>query len=394
MSGHNRIEKKIITVDEIISHPLNLFYYEITGICEGPTVYIQSSVHGAELQGNLVIKYLMEYFKTHPVAGKIILNPIANPYATSQKVGTYTHGRFNPNTGDNWNRLYHNLITTKEDEKSTKSAINIKKFLASLNINESTKNFDFSSLKKIFKEEMNSKLQNLLSDQEAYGVSDNKNLFINLQLLACHADIVLDLHTAPVATRYIYAPNYLKEDVLHLNFPYVLLIDHEFAGAMDEASFFPWVSLYDELKNLKLINESDYDFKAYTLELGGEEFIDGNAAKQDCQNILNYLNFHNILVNKTNSNTNTISPIFCPLSDYVTYRAKNAGLCEYLVKPGCAYKKGETLMRLHQFHNLEDSISHQDILALEDGFVINHLYSSNVKKGMDLMQCFKKVNKG
>ena len=54
---------------------MNVPIYRFKGAVPGPTVYIQSSIHGAEVQGNVVIYQLIQALKEQDVAGEIILVP-------------------------------------------------------------------------------------------------------------------------------------------------------------------------------------------------------------------------------------------------------------------------------------------------------------------------------
>ena len=46
--------------------------------------YIQSSMHGSEVQGNAVIARLLELFAQTPPEGDVVLVPNANPFAINQ----------------------------------------------------------------------------------------------------------------------------------------------------------------------------------------------------------------------------------------------------------------------------------------------------------------------
>ena len=82
--------------------------YRFKGIRPGPKVYVQSSIHGAEVQGNVVIYHLIQSTsKPLPICGEIILVPNCNPVGTNIKAGEYTLGRFDPINGTNWNRGYY-----------------------------------------------------------------------------------------------------------------------------------------------------------------------------------------------------------------------------------------------------------------------------------------------
>ena len=85
---------------------MNVPLYRFIGEKPGPKVYIQSSIHGAEVQGNVVIYHLIQRLKQMPICGEVILVPNCNPVGTNIKAGEYTLGRFDPVNGTNWNRGY------------------------------------------------------------------------------------------------------------------------------------------------------------------------------------------------------------------------------------------------------------------------------------------------
>ena len=207
---------------------LNVFTFDSGK--SGPTTYLQSSVHGAELQGNIVIYEMMKYLKNHSFKGKIVFVPFANPFATNNRQGGHTQGRFNPLTGHNWNRNYIDLMKLKENQ-----------------VNFSLKSFVKNNLdtpwEKLKLDYKNAIHQMLLAYEKKIFLErgPRQNSFLNLQLqkIACEADIVLDLHTGPVATRYIYSAEYERDRVADLSFPFNLSIPNEFAGAMDEAASCP-----------------------------------------------------------------------------------------------------------------------------------------------------------
>ena len=80
---------------------MNVPIYRMKGAPRSPTVYIQSSIHGAEVQGN------GGYLPSHSapeehICGEIILVPnCCNPIGTNIKAGEYTLGRFDPVNGTN-----------------------------------------------------------------------------------------------------------------------------------------------------------------------------------------------------------------------------------------------------------------------------------------------------
>ncbi|WP_412462591.1 succinylglutamate desuccinylase/aspartoacylase family protein [Halobacteriovorax sp. RT-2-6] len=362
-----KLEKSTIAIDETNHAQYQIHIYDLIPdkIDENvPTIYIQANVHGAELQGNMAIFKLLNLLEDEEINARIRMIPNANPYATSVKMGTYTYGRFNPITGDNWNRMYLNLFAQKEGQ----GFISEEEIKACEN-------------KQAYKELLKNKFSEYRSYHKAYGIDENKQLFITLQELASDADIVLDLHTAGVGCRYIYGPDYLKEKMADFNFPFHLVIPPEFGGAMDEACFFPWVKFHE-------VHQSQNAFESYTLELGSEEVIDSKAGQIDAINIYNYLVKRGVIASDQ-INTKENTQYFCELKNYKGFFSPSAGFIEYHKAPGEKFKKGEKIMSVYHFdklESLEEVIS--PIIAPCDGIVINHAPSSNVKRGMSILEAF------
>ena len=374
----NKVSHRKIEFDESLTGSIDLNVYEIDSGFEGPTVYFQSSVHGAELQGNSVIYELFDYFKNNPFIGKVRLVPLANPYASSQKLGTYTFGRFNPVTGDNWNRMYLDLTKLTDNSK-----IDFKEFCKN-HCQLSQKEIDTA-----FKTLQRSSLDSYLNSQMSYGISDNKRLFVELQKLASDADFVFDLHTGARATRYIYSPECQKDKMKDINFPHYILIPNEFGGAMDEATFVPWYTMASEMKKHK--SDYKYNFESYTVELGSEEVICSKAAKEDACNILGLLSKRGVL--KKEVKPKEIEQYSCELKKYKSYFSPTSGLCEYHIKPGEKFKKDAVLCTLLKMDRLHLKDAKVEIIALSDGIMIHQCPSASLKKGMELFQVFETPDK-
>lgn len=337
----------------------------------GPHVHIQASVHGAELQGNAVILKLMEYLNHTKLKGSITFIPLANPYATNNKHGTYTYGRYNPVTGDNWNRNYIDIIQA--------SHFDIDKFASKY------KAEDWEAIKLKFKTQLGeifeSYIKNLKQDKQ---LSENNRLNLLLQKLAYHADGILDLHTGPVATRYLYSAVY-EEDIAHyLKFQHILIIPDEFDGAMDEACFMPWIHLKNSLK--KHGRDISLDIESFTLEFGSEETFCMQSASKDVGSIINYLKYKGLIEGAPNK----IDHHRCKLEHFKTIYSPTGGLVDFHFSPGDRYIKGDILASFYNLkdidpkHPIQSSLS--EIKADADGIVINRCPSSSVHQGMELFQ--------
>ena len=270
----NKLERVDIPIQTLPSgDPLSLTLFRIKSESPGPHIHIQANVHGAELQGNAVIYHLMTYFLNNPFNGSVTFIPMANPQALNSKSGVYTNGRYNTKTGDNWNRNYTDIFSRPKKI--------IEHDLETFVLSHMDSNWN--DIKVAFKRVLHQTLKNIEQFETTYGPNENKKLNLFLQKISAPADVVLDLHTGPIATRYVYSAEYQKEDVIHLNFPFVLHIPHKFAGAMDEATFINWFRLYEAFKaNGRTI---PLEFNSLTIELGSEETIDLDKALNVCHKI-------------------------------------------------------------------------------------------------------------
>lgn len=374
----NKFEKIKYPVKELPSgDTLNINLFRITGERPGPHVHIQSSVHGAELQGNLVIFELMKHFSNNTLNGSITFIPVANPAAMNCKIGATTFGRFNPKTGNNWNRNYTDIFSQSSDLHQ----IDLDEFVAK------NANLKWNEIKKLYKGEILNGLKKIEKSLYSRGhISEDRFLNLQLQKIASSADIILDLHTGPHATRYIYSAIYQKESVKDFKFPHTLLIPNEYAGAMDEACFMPWIHLWNKMKE-KNLNYAQ-DVESYTIELGSEEIVQSDLAKDDAKRIIHFLSKKGLC--EFHEELPLTNQYYCLLEDYRTYYNNKGGLIEFLKAPGEKFSKGDPLFKVLNFNTLskleeiEQCITTQEALA--DGIVINHCTSSSQASGSEIYQ--------
>lgn len=346
---------------------LNVPIYEISSGMDGPHVYIQSSIHGSEVQGNVVIYHLIQALKNILVRGKITLVPNCNPVGTNIKAGEYTLGRFDPVNGTNWNRGYY------YDEKSVIEFAN--------NVSETD---DISDIRNAFKAHTLDKI--IEKKQQPWGLGLAQQLNLTLQSISSQADIVLDLHNGPVSSRHIYIPEYLAHQAVQFSIPHTILIPNQFAGALDEASFCPWWTLSERL-GARFGRDYDFNVEAYTLEMGSQEIIDFKDGEKDACSILAYLQHKDAIA------TNTYQPqkmkrLGVYLKDYKTLFTDFGGMVEYSAQPGQLIKKGETLAKVLNIDDLDNQQGVKVIKAPCDLIPILHFPSASVLSGTQLYKCF------
>nr|WP_136251265.1 succinylglutamate desuccinylase/aspartoacylase family protein [Ningiella ruwaisensis] len=375
------LEKTHIAVAQNASgRSLNVPIYRLKGHSNDSSkalkVYIQSSIHGAEVQGNVVIYHLLQSLLKLPICGEVLLVPNCNPVGTNIKAGEYTLGRFDPVNGTNWNRGYY------YDENE------VVKFAHSVEESQSPQ-----MIKQAFRAQYKEKIQAKLNQEWGLGLAQQLNL--KLQQLAFDADIVLDLHNGPVSSRHIYIPEYAKEAAYLFSFAHNIFIPNVFAGALDEATFCPWWTLGDALQS-KGFSAADFGVEAFTVEMGSQEVIDFAEGKKDADNILSYLQARGLFAENDNfehTNKQAIERFGVSLADYKTLFTDFGGMVEYCAKPGHPLKKGDLMARVLNIDELDSTNAVFELKAPCDLIPILHFPSASVLSGTQLYKCFTNYKK-
>ncbi|MFT6267998.1 MAG: putative deacylase [Alphaproteobacteria bacterium] len=347
---------------------LNVPVYKFVSNVPGPKVYIQSSIHGAEVQGNVVLLHLLKELQCAELRGEVTLVPNCNPVGSNLKSGEYTLGRFDPVNGQNWNRAYH-----YDEDLISEFAGKIKP------------DMDIKELKKEYRRRLKGSIEERLNNEWGLGLAECLNL--KLQLMALEADIVLDLHNGPVSTRHIYVPEYARESAQYFNIPHIILINNVFSGALDEATFCPWWSLTNSLKERYPGTDWDFGIEAFTVEMGSQEVIDFDAGKEDSKGILSYLSYKECFVTPLHK-PEDITRYAVYLADYNIMYSRFGGMVEYIAKPGQFIKKGDLMARVLNIDELEDKRAISCVNAPCDLIPILHFPSASVLSGTQIFKCF------
>lgn len=371
------MHKTELTVGQnVTGQALTVPVYQFTGNQpDAPTLYIQSSVHGAEVQGNLVCHYLLMAFQKladeGALLGNITIVPYANPIGMNAKSVDYTSGRFDPVTGTNWNRQYHDF---NGDYATLATAY---------------KALSPEAIKASFCETLRTSLAEKIARPE--GLTTGQGMVMRLQQMAIEADLVLDLHTGPRSARHLYAAAYAEDSARALHIDDIIIMPNGFDGALDEACFVPWWSL-----SLALADEGitfDHGIEAFTVELGSQEQIDSDDAAEHCEGILNWLMLKGVVAadcqNPTDRAPNNGPKYGVPLEDYITLYAPVGGLAEYLVAPGQTFQKGDCLARILKAENIGTDQAFHAVIAPADGRLILHFDSASLYQGAELCKFTK-----
>lgn len=361
------IKDYLVVAQNASGRNMHVPLYRFKGSQPGPKVYIQSSIHGAEVQGNVVIYHLIRLLRENALRGEVILVPNCNPVGTNIKAGEYTLGRFDPVNGTNWNRGYYY------------DAEHVWQFAESVSADE-----PLDSVKKRFRADIKDCIQARLESTWGIGLAQRLNL--KLQQLAFDADIVIDLHNGPVSTRHVYVPEYARQAAHYFNIPHVILIPNVFAGALDEATFCPWWTLQDAL-SARFGRPVSFNVEAFTLEMGSQEVISFAEGEYDALSVMSYLGHKGCFVEHGYVPDN-IRRVAVWLRDYKTLFTQRGGIVEYLAAPGRQVKQGEPLARVLNVDELDNPRAVDTITAPCDLIPILHFPSASVLSGTQLYKCF------
>lgn len=365
----NQFSKSYLMVAKNASgRNMNVPVYRFKGSQDGPKVYIQSSIHGAEVQGNVVIYHLLQLLQKLPICGEVVLVPNCNPVGTNIKAGEYTLGRFDPVNGTNWNRGYYF------------EADLIRHFADMLDLTTPV-----SEIKQRFRALIKQRLEDNLTQPWGMGLAQQLNL--KLQQLAFDADYVMDIHNGPVSSRHIYVPDYARASASLFSIPHVILMPNTFAGALDEATFCQWWTLSELLAQKG--RQVDFGVEAFTLEMGSQEVISFDEGAIDAASILAFLQAKGCLQQPSPEYAPAqITRLAVKLADYKTLYTQQGGIVEYLAKPGQQIKQGQPLARVLNVDELDNPRATELITAPCDLIPILHFPSASVLSGTQLYKCF------
>lgn len=360
---------------------LEIPIFRFKGSANGPSVYIQSSIHGAELQGNAVIYELLKYFAKNPPLGDVVLVPLVNPYGANFILGDFTYGRFDPSTGDNWNRLYWKAICASDSDRQDDYQIDVQKFVQeNINLSVTDRHAKFQTA-------LQTALKAYYENQKKQGMYYGQRLAAEIQTMAFQADIVLDLHCDTISERHIYVPKYAKDSACYFDISYLVTIDNVFSGALDEASFFPWWSLTKAEEKQGI--HSSPGVESFTIELGNKELLAPAQTETDVASIIKYLQYRKVIAGDAVSpkaiKRYAVDKFYCLHTD-------SGGLVNFCCTLGAHYKPGDKLAEILNFRKAVETKQIDSIVSLvnapENCIAITQSSSSAAHEGTIILKLF------
>lgn len=237
------------------------------GACK---VYIQASLHADELPGMLVAWYLKQRLSELENAGlllgEVVVVPVANPIGLEQVLMDTPLGRYELESGQNFNRWFIDLSAQVGDEV------------------ENQLNDDPQHNVRLIRRSLRAALES----QRATTQLDS--LRLTLQRLACDADMVLDLHCDFESVEHLYTtPEAWPQVELlsrYLGAQASMLATDSGGQSFDECFTLVWWQLQQRFGDRFAIPMGSF---SVTVELRGQADVNHALASRDCQALISYL---------------------------------------------------------------------------------------------------------
>lgn len=244
---------------------------------KGKKIYIQASLHADELPGMLVAwklkQRLIALEEQGYIKGEIVLVPMANPIGQNQHLMDVHLGRYELETGQNFNRGYFDTFEEVVSRVEGKLGDD----------QEENKKLVRSTLREIMADW---KVETEIHSQQKV-----------LQSLSCDADIIIDMHCDFEAVQHIYSTYYSWGSIAplahYLNSKANLLADETGGKPFDSAFDMVWERLQAHFGDI-----IPKGCQSITLELRGQADVYHGESDEDANALINYLRYLNIITDR------------------------------------------------------------------------------------------------
>ncbi|QXH55599.1 succinylglutamate desuccinylase/aspartoacylase family protein [Pseudomonas maumuensis] len=303
-----------------IARQLHSFHFGPRGAGK---VYIQASLHADELPGMLVAWHLKQRLADMEQQGRlrkeVILVPVANPVGLEQVLLDAPLGRFELQSGENFNRRFVDLSDSIGDQIEGHLSQDPDHNLALIR----------------------EYLRRGLDAHPAHTPLQSQRL--TLQRLACDADMVLDLHCDFEAVEHLYTTPEAWPQVeplaRYLGVQASLLATDSGGQSFDECFSLVWWQLQQRFGKRFPIPQGSF---SVTIELRGQADVSHALATQDCLAILDFLTHAGVIEGQPAPLPALRHPA-TPLAAVEPVMAPLGGLLVFHASPGQYLPAGELI---------------------------------------------------
>ena len=328
-----------------------------------PKAYLQAALHADEIPGMLVLHHLDRLLegadKTGDIKGTVVLVPVANPIGLSQFVRGHLSGRFALDNGVNFNRDYPAISNEVSDRIKSSLSQNAAENVALIRQHVAA----------------------VVAQQPAQ--DELADLRKSLLMLACDADICLDLHCDAEAVMHVYLGTPLWPEAMDLPAQLyseaTLLAEVSGGNPFDEAVGGIWWSLAKRF--------SDYPIPpaclSATVELRGGRDVCHESAQHDASNLFRFLIRRGIIAGDPGPLPELLAPA-TPLRGVEVVTAPCAGIVVYCKKPGDDVAAGETVAEIIDIWSDAAESRTVPVRARVSGVMYSHRADRHTRPGQTL----------
>ncbi|MFJ4196414.1 succinylglutamate desuccinylase/aspartoacylase family protein [Pseudomonas sp. NPDC089534] len=286
-------------------------------------IYIQSSLHADELPGMLVAWHLKQRLAELEAAGRlrseIVLVPVANPVGLEQVLMDVPLGRYELESGQNFNRWFIDLSEEIGNDVAERLGDDPRRNL----------------------ELIRASLRDALGRQTAATQLQSQRL--TLQRLACDADMVLDLHCDFEAVTHLYTTPEAWPQVeplaRYIDAQASLLATDSGGQSFDECFTLLWWQLKERFGERFDIPPGSF---SVTVELRGQGDVSHPLAERDSQALIDYLTHFGAIAGEPAP----LPPLPCPatpLAGVEPVATAVGGLLVFTATPGQYLEAGQQI---------------------------------------------------
>lgn len=322
----------------------------------GKKVYIQASLHADELPGMLVAWQLKQMLRTLEQEGKlngeVVLVPVANPIGQNQHLMDVHLGRYELETGQNFNRGYKDTfpeVKQQVAERLTK---------------------DVDSNKQLIRESM---LNALAKWQPQTELQSQQKV---LQTLSCDSDVMLDLHCDFEAALHLYSTYYswpgIEPLARCLGSKANMLADETGGNPFDCSTDMVWQRL-----NAEFGDAVPQGCLGATVELRGQADVTDEYAEHDAKAIVAYLVWLGVVAGDADDMPKTLASS-SDLAAVETLKTTQGGVLVLKVQPGDWVEAGQVFAQV--IDPITDSI--EEVRVTQAGYVYSRTIRRMATAGM------------
>ncbi|WP_339503543.1 succinylglutamate desuccinylase/aspartoacylase family protein [Pseudomonas silesiensis] len=289
-------------------------------------IYIQSSLHADELPGMLVAWHLKQRLAELEADGRlcseIVLVPVANPAGLEQVLMDVPLGRYDLESGQNFNRWFVDL--SEEVGNAIEGQLG----------DDPQRNLEL----------IRASLRDALGRQSAATQLQSQRLI--LQRLACDADMVLDLHCDFEAVVHLYTTPEAWPQVeplaRYIGAEACLLATDSGGQSFDECFTLLWWQLQERFGEHFDIPQGSF---SVTVELRGQGDVNHPLASLDCQAMIDYLTHYGAIAGEP-APLRALPYPATPLAGVEPVATPVGGLLVFTASPGQYLEAGQQIAEI------------------------------------------------